>query len=502
MKLTIHSEKNTQVIAAQPEESIFSVLARAGGASLHAPCGGHGKCGKCLLPVRGAVTDADGNILRLTVPTPLPACRATLAGDCEVWLSPEAALLVSMDAPGAPTETDLQGLGAAIDIGTTTLAVFLYDGPRLLGRLGQANRQGSFGADVISRIHCALERPDGLEALRDTLRGQLLSMLGELCRAHGAALRDLRQITAVGNTVMLHFLTGLPVDSLAVAPFAPVSLFGDTVSGLWPGLDAALYLPPAIAGYLGSDVTAGLLDIRETPALFCDIGTNGELALLVGDTIYCCAAAAGPAFEGAEIDCGMAAAPGAIDAVWWDGGPRFSVIGGGAPRGLCGSGLLDALAMLRRLDAVDESGYLFPPDKAPREVSPYLEKTARDVRFVLSDTVYFSAGDVRKLQLAKAALMAGADALLHTAGLSWEDIQTTHLAGGFGSVLNPQSARDIGFSFPHAVAAGNTAGLGAQKLLLSCAARRQVNDIAARCRVVELAGNPVFQNAFMERVSL
>jgi uncharacterized 2Fe-2S/4Fe-4S cluster protein (DUF4445 family) len=398
-----------------------------------------------------------------------------------------------------------------VDIGTTTVVLYLYDlstGQRLALRSGQ-NRQRAFGADVISRVHYANTHDDGLAQMTDAIRSQLSGYLRETCAQVGHTVDEVKEIAVAGNTIMEHIFAGLSPSSIAVAPFTPLTLFGDETDGANCGLPGRVYRFPCVAGYVGGDITAGLLASgayqSEQPVLFLDIGTNGEMGVGSRDGFLTCATAAGPAFEGAEITCGMSGVNGAVSKVWLEGGQlRFSVLGGGPAKGICGSGLVDALAVLLELGAVDETGRLLPPDEAEANVLPYLEETDEDVRFYLDRdrTVYLTDGDVRKLQLAKAAVAAGIQTLLVRSGLTEDQISTLYLAGGFGNYLDQDSAAAIGL-FPASlrdriVPVGNSAGMGAVAWLLSRQARAELEDFLPKCSYLELSGCPEFNEAYLE----
>jgi len=275
-------------------------------------------------------------------------------------------------------------------------------------------------------------------------------------------------------------------------------LFGEELDA-WEGLPAAenarVYYTPAISAYVGGDTTAGLLaagfENIDKPALFIDIGTNGEIVLKHEGIYYCCATAAGPAFEGGEIAMGMAAESGAIDHVKFSNGIEFSVIGGVAPRGMCGSGLLDTLAVLLDIEAVNQSGRLLDKDE--------FWLTEKD------GGIYITAMDVRKLQLAKAAIAAGIQVLLHYAGITVEDIDLLALAGGFGSYMDLGSAARIGLFpeklLPAAKALGNTAGEGAAIALCSESARKRLKNIRAHCEYIELSSSAFFNDKFVEQMT-
>lgn len=490
----------SRTLTARPGETILSALRRAGLSAPEAPCGGNGLCKKCLVTVEGL-----GRVL---------ACRTPVTAGCTVLLPEEDAGAVIVSG-GAAAEFPLSpgaGLGAAVDIGTTTVVVHLYDLPSgaLLGTKSGVNCQRPFGADVLSRVQYIMGRADGLARLTGAIRAQLRAFLEELCARAGRDMAELSQVTVAANTVMEHLYAGLSPASIAAAPFTPLSLFGESAGGEAFGLgrQTQVYLTPAVAGYVGGDMTAGLLASgayrAERPVLFLDVGTNGEMALGSASTGFlCCAAAAGPAFEGAAISQGMAAADGAVSRVELaDGVVTVSVLGGGTARGVCGSGLVDALAVMRKLGAVDETGRLLPPDEAPEPARPYLEEDGGEVRFRLTGGVSVTEKDVRQLQLAKAAIAAGIRTLLDEAGLTEDDVAVLYLAGGFGNYIRRESAAAIGLLPPsllgRIVSVGNSAGQGAAAVLLSQQARAALTDLSARCRYVELSGHKRFNEHYIE----
>jgi len=392
-----------------------------------------------------------------------------------------------------------KALGVAIDIGTTTVVLYLIDietGDRL-GVLSEVNSQSAHGADVTARIQFCAE--NGHEELTKLIREQISDMLTKLCQSCGTNMSQVVSISIAANTIMQHLVTDLSPVSMGVAPFTPTSLFGEELP-VWEDLPVTegtiIYYTPAISAYVGGDITAGLLaagfDKMNTPALLIDIGTNGEIVLKHEGTYYCCATAAGPAFEGAEIAMGMIAKPGAIDHVMLAENKKdieFTVIGGGAPEGICGSGLLDTLAVLLNMEIVDETGRLLDMDK-----------------FYLSEdnNIYITAVDIRKLQLAKAAIAAGVEVLLHHAGISADDVKTLALAGGFGSYLDLQSAARIGLfpeiMLPAAVTCGNTSGEGAVLALSSKEATKQLEKIRNNCEYIELSSMTFFNDKFVEQM--
>jgi len=389
-------------------------------------------------------------------------------------------------------------LGAAIDIGTTTVALYLINAKtgEKLASIGGKNAQIPYGADVTSRIKYCVE--NGHEKLEGLIHEQISEMINKACLLVEAKAENIEHITIAANTVMQHLAADYSPASMGVAPFTTLCLFGESLP-VWDNLPAAknalIYYTPAISAYVGGDITAGLLaagfeDITE-PAVFLDIGTNGEMVLKHNGTYHCCATAAGPAFEGAEIEMGMAAEAGAIDHVWRNAnGVEFSVIGEIKPKGICGSGLLDTLAVLLCSGEVDETGRLLSGDK-----------------FWLSieDDIYITAGDIRKLQLAKAAIAAGIQVLLHFAGITETDVKHLVLAGGFGSYMDLQSAARIGlFSktlLPVAKTLGNTAGEGAVLAVNSKEVQNRLKTIQKQCEYIELSSIAFFNDKFVDEMS-
>ena len=470
------------------------------------PCGGHGKCGKCLATVTGAVSDPTEDEKRILSPEELAkgirlACRVTVLGDCTAVTSEQGKGQIVTDGrfpasmAARPLSPAFTGYGAAIDIGTTTLAARLYDTTgHLLAETSRLNPQSAWGADVISRMEAAMAGNAG--KIAQITRRALDSMIAELASAASVATKDVTGVVITGNTVMLHLLTETDVEPLTHAPFAAKRLFGETLTAREIGLtalipEAAVYLPPCIAAFIGADtVTATLAsDLKEIPetALLCDIGTNGEMVLWHDSTLYACSTAAGPAFEGAGISMGMGGKTGAIDRVWVsDGTIQAHVIGEADPVGLCGSGLVDAVAALLDTELLDETGYL------------------EDDPAVISYPVEIIQEDIRAVQLAKSAIHAGMRTLIHTARLDCDDVATLYIAGGFGSYLNVQSAGKIGLLpeelTDRVTVLGNAALTGASMLLLCADLRPACETLAKETRVVELAANPVFVSEYMERM--
>ena len=493
-----------RVTEGAPGETLQQCIGAAG-IFLDSPCGGTGKCGKCLVKL-----SPDGEQVL--------ACQTPVDGNMDLYLPDDTEMKIADVGlkSGIPNYKPgvARRLGVAIDIGTTTVVAHLTDletGVRIATASG-VNAQRMYGADVISRIRYCTD--NGHQTLTRLIREQLSSMIIETLTVSGTKSGDIEYISIAANTIMEHLAAGYSPVGMGVVPFTPVSLFGEEITK-WDDLpvskDAKVYYAPAISSYVGGDITAGMLAAKLEdmvgPVIYLDIGTNGEIVLKVGKTYYCCATAAGPAFEGAEITMGMAAVNGAINHVNWDDGLKLTVIGDSEPRGVCGSGLLDALAVLLETGAVDETGRMLGANEINHDIAEYInEIDGKNVFWLTREdgSVSMSASDIRKLQLAKSAIAAGIQALLRHAGITEEQVNSLVLAGGFGSFMDQNSAARIGLFpkifLPVSQTLGNTAGEGAAIALCSESARVKLGDIRARCEYIELSANPVFNEQFIEQM--
>lgn len=483
--LSVKNGGSTAAIFASGENSILDALRDAGITAVSAPCGGRGVCGKCAVQVKGMVKCLESGEVSF-VDGAVLSCRYAPAGDCEIRLEDggmNIALADELRLSGGG-----EGHGLAVDIGTTTIAMALYDleSGRCIAQKSSKNNQGVFGADVISRIeHC---RNGSGKALYDCLDSQLLELTADFGEITKAVL--------VGNTVMEHFAAHLDPSPLAVPPFTPQSLFGQHIQ--YNNTD--VYLASCVSAYVGGDILAGMLACglqnAEESVLYVDIGTNGEIVFGNKNGFSCCATAAGPAFEGAEIDCGMNATDGAIDSVYAENGEIFvHVIGEGEARGICGSGLIDAVAVMLSEKIIGRSGRFARSGKyADRIVEVNGVKAFR-----LSEKVYLSIHDVHKVQLAKAAIRAGIDTLLkgRTASL-------LIIAGGFGKHISIENAVKIGL-LPEICAekirqAGNAAASGAA-LLLEPDNESILNSLAEKCSYIDLSSSSEFSDNYLSNLN-
>ena len=425
-----------------------------------------------------------------------------------------------------PGDTSGECYGVAFDIGTTTMVASLLclcDGQEL-AIASRINPQVTFGDDVLSRIQHAGESRAGLDALRDVITKAMREMTEELCAEAKVRRSRIYEIAVSGNTTMEHLLCGLDVTQLGRVPFVPVFARGLLLPARDMGVAiaprGAAYVFPVIGGFVGGDTVAGILATRLTemdcPALMVDIGTNGEIVLAHDGEIWAASTAAGPAFEGARISCGMRATRGAIEKVVFDDELRLSVIGNVAPIGLCGSGLIDLAAECLRAGVVSPEGRLLGPDELGGSVPEWLRRRivqdeegrselllaegrgeARESRVALTQR------DVREMQLATGALRAGVRILCKQAGLKTSDLKLVLIAGGFGSFIRRSNAQRIGL-LPEDIDrgrihyVGNASLNGARWALVSTPARKRAEQLARKTRHVGLSQDPDFQMEFAE----
>jgi uncharacterized 2Fe-2S/4Fe-4S cluster protein (DUF4445 family) len=407
--------------------------------------------------------------------------------------------------------------GLAIDIGTTTLAAYVYDlqtGQRVGGAVGR-NPQGRYGADVISRIgYARAEGLKGVEAMHRSVIDGLAALIGQACVEAAITSDDLWQAVVVGNPTMLHLLLGISPVGIDHAPYTPVFEHAVEVPAQDIGLplrrDALVCLLPAISAYVGADIVGGILATRlgqlPGPELLVDVGTNGEMVLAVDGRRIACSTAAGPALEGASISQGMYALPGAIDAVGFSQGILgCSTIGGKQAVGICGTGVLSAVSVLLQAGLIDRTGRLSPLGSPLDE---RLSGTGREARFRLTNEsphVFLSQGDIREFQLAKAAIRAGIDTLLSSASLDVADLERVLVAGALGVHLDVGAALRTGLLplLPpeKVVAIGNSAGKGAALSLLDRHYRFEANAIAEQTQYLELGMAKAFSKLYLDRMA-
>jgi uncharacterized 2Fe-2S/4Fe-4S cluster protein (DUF4445 family) len=488
------------------DESVLSALVRAG-IPVSAPCGGRGICGKCRLTLlEGSVRLTDG--AEVKAGSSFCACRAAALCDITVLL-PEGE---SIDAPLAVMQGGKIGrAGIGIDIGTTTVQAQLVDldTGEVLQTFSALNNQRSFGADVMSRIDAA--RKGKLEELSEVIKNQIEETL-RLC-IDKWNLPEIEQCTVSGNTTMLHLFCGADPSAMGEAPYTPVFLEERNFEGRELSLSAKnVTLLPGISAFVGADIVSGLafLDImkKNENAFFIDIGTNGEIAVWKesGKKLLCSSTAAGPCFEGAEISCGMGAESGAINRIslkeekiiplptppslFHFGQLYYTTLGNAKARGICGAGLIDAVAVIKKSGAMDETGAL----------ADEFTQTG----FPIAEGIVITQRDVRQFQLAKSAIYSGIKVLCKKAGLRFENVDTAYIAGGLGFFINLENAADIGLIpaslIKKTAVCGNTSLSGAVKSLTDTAFLPRCREIASCAVVEDLALSGDFTEEFADNM--
>ena len=625
--MLIHTSTKTYDIPHTSGKTLFDLVSVLPGVTPHTPCGGHGKCGKCICAVIGddSITPAeaaflDGTALtaeldRCGVPAEKRAsvhlrylCLCPADGITDVYLPDTAELTgavfgetvaasspvvtarpVTLTMPTLENPVDTLGnlrsvlgddadipfsvvcrvskeLGQgvtnftalvcgsrvidvvremrpyaflAVDIGTTTVALSLRDmqtGAELAGDVF-GNPQRSFGGDVISRMSHAASGE--AENLKNSIRTAIAEHANALCRRAGIDKNDILCTSIAGNSVMEHLYAGLDTAPIAVSPFFMQTKFGweiranDALCGAadFMAPDGLVVLAPLAASYVGGDITVGLAyilekhpEIKGKNALFLDLGTNGELCVIADGKYYFAATAAGPALEGAEIEMGMSATPGAVYKVRANaetGGFDVSVVDDGEATGICGSGIIDAAAAAVRAGLIAPTGSICTDfdelqdyadmfdDAEPREYDKALFEALSgcadedDDCVYFTDTVKLTGKDIRAVQTAKAAISAGIEVLLRTAGITADDLDAVYLAGSFGGGIDVTSAAEIGILPKTCVergivqAAGNTSLAGAAAYLFDEAVRSNLREIMANARYTELSSDKGFTDAFV-----
>lgn len=548
---------NGEALFTELGTTVSSLLKKSHGVEM--PCGGRHACGKCMVYAEGgfaapsetekkflgaerlaqgirlacflkAVPDGKIDALRqeadgdetICVSTPSAPTVAHAAGMLPAQPSEHTSAVPSAEA--APGARLYRHLGAAVDIGTTTIAAVLYREGRAVGTMGAWNPQSVFGADVISRMEASLEGKAG--KLAAIVREAVSRLLTELAEHAGESAETIETVIITGNTSMLYFLTQKDPRCLSRAPFEADELFGWWTIGEALDLScrkADVYLPRCMSAFVGADITTAILGsgLTETdripgadgsrkeaaaaidtniscgetdgvsaegsPRLMVDVGTNGEIVLFHKERLICCATAAGPAFEGAGISCGMRGVAGAIDHVNWENGSwKVHVIGdreASTAEGICGSGVIDGVAGLLESGLLEDTGYL-----------------EEDVCF--AGNVGLTAEDIREVQLAKGAIRAGMETLLAEEKMDAAGLEGLYVAGGFGSYMSAKSAERIGL-FPkidlsRIKICGNAALAGAVRILHDRRMEKEATALAERAKTINLGSSAKFQEFYME----
>ncbi len=493
MELKVTFQPQGRTVYVLPGTKIIEVAAMAG-VIIDTPCGGAGTCKKCKITIIDHLGDRVDCL----------ACQRTIDKNTVIEV-PQNSLLHSSDKividseiihkiiPDRKCENG-DCFGVAVDIGTTTLAaslINLKDGTEL-AVMGSHNPQISHGDDVISRINFALENSKGLANLQKAVIRQINSMIDSLCKKAGIKTQAILEISIAVNTTMQHLFRGIDPAPLSQLPFEPSWYGGESVNASQLDIhinpQGVVYIFPVIGGFVGGDISAGMLAVdlfkQPQPLLMIDIGTNGEIVLVKDDKIFAASTAAGPAFEGAGISCGMRAMSGAIEKVKLEDNKFVcNVIGDTKPVGICGSGLVDMMAEFLNAGVVDCTGRM----------------TAEEIE--LAPKVKITQRDIRQVQLAVGAIRAGISIMLKKADIKSSDLKRVLVAGGFGSFIRRNHAQRIGLlpadiSHEKIAFIGNTSLVGAKMALLSLDTRKKTQDLAEQTEHIELSADLDFQNEF------
>ncbi|MZP42581.1 DUF4445 domain-containing protein [Heliobacterium gestii] len=528
--------------------------ARRAGALIEAPCNGAGTCGKCRVKlaerfrpfVRSggehhltAEDEADGWVL---------ACESVVTGHIEVEIpqgisshslqiishglarpvvvkpfftkaydhkAGETRIIAGGDVVAIePGDRSARLFGVVVDIGTTTLVASLVDigSGEERATASALNPQSLHGQDVLSRIKFASE-PAGREQMHTELIREINRLIGQVAATAAIDCGDIAEVIFSGNTCMLHLATDTDPSSLGKHPYRPVITGGNHVRAHALGLAVApyglVYLPPILSAYVGADITAGILAAglseQQGVTLFVDIGTNGEMVLAVDGAMAAASTAAGPAFEGMNITCGMRAGRGAIERFYVeaDGAVTIKTIEEAAPAGICGSGLLDIAGELVACGVIDKRGRFVRPDRStlPEALRERVIACEGKPAFRIAGDIVLTQKDVRQIQLAKGAIRAGVELLLRSRGVEADQVDRVFIAGSFGYHLQARSLIQIGL-LPEVFDGkieflGNTSKTGGQALLLNGDLRRQLEALVPSVEVIELADYGDFDQVFV-----
>ncbi len=542
MYTVIFKVENSADIKVQAEqgENLLE-LARRSGVAIDAPCSGNGTCGKCRVKLISGSVEMEKNShlsqedydaqWRL-------ACQSRVSGDAVIWVPASASAFrnniktadLSSEEELARYEAALEevfstgitrgcretGVGVAVDIGTTTVTAAMLDleSGKVLAKASMGNGQIRFGADVINRI-IQSAKPGGQERLRHAVREETLVPIFEsLCRGAGKTAEDIARIVIAGNTTMEHLFVGADAQTIRLEPYVPefLELHGKTAGelGLPARADAPVILAPNVGSYVGGDITAGVLPSMlwntEEMTLFVDLGTNGELVFGNSDYMLCCACSAGPAFEGGDIGCGMRATRGAVDSCVIDRDtldPTLSVIDGGKPLGLCGSGLISIISELFRTGAISAQGKFIR--ESPRIRYDEFGSGAYVLAFAAeSDTgsdITLDESDLDNFIRAKAAIFSAIRTMLKSLDFTVEDIGKIIIAGGIGSGIDIGKAISIGMlprqELSKYAYIGNSSLTGACAMLLSDETPGKVFDLGRNMTYIELSTHPGYMDEFV-----
>lgn len=522
------------ITACVPEGTPASEAARKAGVMIGQSCGGAGICGKCRVAVKDKNNDPFSPVTetekkRLTREETENgvrlACCAKIVRNGAVRVidrnESRTSILEAFRGTISDWKPESRGYGVAADIGTTTVVCYLLDlsGHRITDQVSFLNPQVAFGDDVISRIAFSSASREALLRVQRAITEEFGKKIRDLAGKNGIRAEDIKEIVIAGNTVMEHLFAGISPESIGRSPYNPQFLslppFPAADAGIDINASCMIKMLPNVAGYVGADIVAGVaatsMDTEDRMRLLVDIGTNNEIVIGSGKGMFCCATAAGPAFEGARIQYGMRASEGAVEKVFLEGGElSCKTIGGAPPAGICGSGLIDAIALLLDEGIINSGGRFEYPEKCndPRFAKRLSRSAKGMVQLLLTDDehpVYLTQKDIREVQLAAGAVKVGTVVMLERAGITAHDIEEICLAGAFGNNINIESAVRVGLipDVRRGIITGvkNSSGLGACMALASADFYRRTEIAAKKMTYVELSSLADFQKRFLNAMS-
>jgi uncharacterized 2Fe-2S/4Fe-4S cluster protein (DUF4445 family) len=492
---------------------------RKAGYKAETPCSCIGICGKCKVIAFGELSPKTKEEVSHTGESDIRlACMAKVQGKAEVKFFNKENVLktinrgfsIDVKVDSSIKKAKLPALGAAVDIGTTGISVYLVDleSGKVLNRISALNPQTEYGSDVLSRITYAIKEEMGVDILSKCIRDKINNMIKELVYK-SYSLEDIYKVVISANTTMLHLFLGVNPESIAKAPYRAVFLDKEDFKALDLGIKinkkGILTVLPSVSAYVGADILSGIIAVdfqnRKCSSIFIDIGTNGEIVAIKDGKMAASSTAAGPALEGMNISCGSRAEEGAIDSLHIDEeyNITYTTIGNKKAKGICGSGLLDLAANLVNKNIVLKSG------RFNKTLPEKLAAKLIDKRFYITEEIFISQNDIRQIQLAKAAIASGIIMLLKEIGIDIMDIEEVVIAGAFGYHLNKESIKTIGLipqGFKGKISfVGNSSVEGARIALISEEKLKEMSEVRNNIKVVELSIKEEFQDYFVKELS-
>lgn len=505
------------------KDILLSTLLQQNDIDFKLPCGGNHTCGKCKIKVSGELSNVSDEEKKFLSQIELEtgyrlACFTRTSSN--VVVETENIKLSRILEKGIMDNFIIDSIlsnseyGIAIDIGTTTVVACLFRGnnKECVAVISELNMQKIYGADVISRINFAINNT--VSQVNKTIIEQINNLIISLLNQTGVDFNSIKHLVVTGNTTMLHFFANLNPKSIAFYPFTTESLFGiyiENTIGLNITKECKIYIPPCVSAYVGADLLCCILSCNmiknDEMSFIVDIGTNGEMALFKNDRLYCCSTAAGPAFEGANLKFGTPAVEGAIYKVYYNEKSTFieyKTINDTSAIGICGSGIIDILAVFLKLNIMDNSGRLLKEGHLFTKNIITNENNETCFKFDNSD-IYISQKDIRQIQLAKGAIAAGIETLLSENSIETVNIETFYICGGFGTYLDLNSAEKIGLIPKNIIdkvkVIGNGAIAGASRILLNKASIYEMDLIKRKCIYTELSTSEIFMNKYIEHMN-